>query len=168
MRRHAVLIAAAAVLGAFAAAAPASAAETVYGLTAGDNLVTFSSDRPGTVSSPVAITGQGSGESFVGIDVRPATGQLYGVTQAGQSGRLYRIDPVTAKATAITTQPFTLTGVDFGVDFNPVPDRVRIVSDTGQNLRLNPNTGNAPTADTSDETRLSVPAGTRLYSFTFG
>jgi hypothetical protein len=144
-----MLIAATALLGALAAAAPASAAETVYGLTNGDSLVTFSSSRPGTVSSPQAITGQGSGESFVGIDVRPATGQLYGVTRSGQSGRLYRIDPVTARATPITTQPFTLTGVDFGVDFNPVPDRVRIVSDTGQNLRLNPSTGNAPTADTS-------------------
>jgi hypothetical protein len=148
MRRQAMLIAATALLGAFVAAGPASAAETVYGLTAGDNLVTFSSDRPGTVSSPLAITGQGSGESFVGIDVRPATGQLYGVTQAGQSGRLYRIDPVTGRATAITTTPFALSGVAFGVDFNPVPDRLRIVSDAGQNLRLNPNTGNAPTVDT--------------------
>jgi Domain of unknown function (DUF4394)/Calx-beta domain len=134
---------------ALAGAGTASAAETVYGLTAADKLTTFSSDRPGAVSSPLAITGQGPGESFVGIDVRPATGQLYGVTQAGQNGRLYRIDPVTGRATAITTTPFTLNGVAFGVDFNPVPDRLRIVSDTGQNLRLNPNTGNAPTADTS-------------------
>ena len=149
MRRQAMLIAATALLGALAAAAPAAAAETVYGLTAGDSLVTFSSTRPGAVSSPQAISGQGAGESFIGVDVRPATGQLYGVTRAGQNGRLYRIDPVTARATPITTQPFTLNGVDFGVDFNPVPDRLRIVSDTGQNLRLNPNTGNAPTADTS-------------------
>jgi Domain of unknown function (DUF4394)/Calx-beta domain len=147
--RRLLITAAMALLGAFAAAAPASAAETVYGLTAGDSLITFSSDRPGTVSSPTAITGQGPGETFVGVDVRPATGQLYGVTQAGQSGRLYRIDPVTGRATLITSTPFTLTGVDFGVDFNPVPDRLRIVSDTGQNLRLNPNTGNAPAVDTS-------------------
>src|SRR5262249_25582058 len=29
----------------------------------------------------------------------------------------------------------------FGVDFNPVPDRLRVVSDADQNLRLNPNNG---------------------------
>jgi hypothetical protein len=34
-----------------------------------------------------------------------------------------------------------LAGTAFGVDFNPVPDRLRIVSDTGQNLRVNVDTG---------------------------
>jgi len=31
---------------------------------------------------------------------------------------------------------FALTGTIFGVDFNPVPDALRIVSNTGQNLRI--------------------------------
>ncbi len=34
-----------------------------------------------------------------------------------------------------------LNGTDFGFDFNPVVDRIRIVSNTGQNLRFNPNDG---------------------------
>jgi hypothetical protein len=140
-------IAAAALGLALTGAGTASAAETVYGLTAADKLVTFSSDRPGSTSTPVAITGLLAGETLVGVDVRPATGQLYGVGKLGTDGRLYRIDAVTGAATRITTTPFTLTGVDFGVDFNPVPDRLRIVSDADQNLRLNPNTGNAPTND---------------------
>jgi len=33
-----------------------------------------------------------------------------------------------------------LMGMMFGVDFNPFADALRVVSDTGQNLRLNPNT----------------------------
>lgn len=39
--------------------------------------------------------------------------------------------------------PFSpaLDGTDFGFDFNPVVDRIRIVSNTGQNLRINPITG---------------------------
>src|SRR5262249_38507220 len=41
-----------------------------------------------------------------------------------------------------TTNPFTaLNGAGFGVDFNPVPDRLRVVSDTNQNLRINPDNG---------------------------
>ena len=142
-------IAAAALGLALTGAGTASAAETVYGLTAGDKLVTFSSDRPGSTSTAVAITGLLAGETLVGVDVRPATGQLYGVGKLGTDGRLYRIDTVTGAATRITTTPFTLTGTDFGVDFNPVPDRLRIVSDANQNLRLNPNSGNAPAVDTN-------------------
>ena len=34
-----------------------------------------------------------------------------------------------------------LSGTSFGVDFNPTVDRLRIVSDTGQNLRANVDTG---------------------------
>ena len=34
-----------------------------------------------------------------------------------------------------------LTGTTFGVDFNPVADRLRIVSDAGQSLRINVDTG---------------------------
>jgi hypothetical protein len=36
-----------------------------------------------------------------------------------------------------------LNGTSFGVDFNPTVDRLRIVSDTGQNLRVNVDTGAA-------------------------
>jgi hypothetical protein len=64
----------------------------------------------------------------------------------GSTSRLYRIDPATGAATAIgAAGAFTLTGTTFGFDFNPVPDRIRIVSDTGQNLRANPNDGTAIT-----------------------
>lgn len=34
-----------------------------------------------------------------------------------------------------------LQGSSFGFDFNPVPDRIRIISNTGQNLRVNPLNG---------------------------
>lgn len=39
------------------------------------------------------------------------------------------------------TPPVALKGSAFGVDFNPAADRVRVVSNLGQNLRLHPDTG---------------------------
>ena len=112
---------------------------TAYGLTSANELVTFSVGSPGTVSSTRAITGLQSGEDLVGIDVRPATGELYAV---GSTSRLYVVDPATGVATqrgsVLTT---ALSGTAFGVDFNPTVDRLRVVSNTGQNLRINPTTG---------------------------
>jgi hypothetical protein len=106
--------------------------------------------RPG---SRVAITGLAAAERLVGIDTRPANGQLYAV---GSSSRLYVIDPASGAAAAVGPVFSTpLTGTRFGVDFNPTVDRLRIVSDTGQNLRVDPTTGTVAGVDTA----LSYAAG---------
>lgn len=112
---------------------------TIYGVTTGNQLVRFNSSTPGTLTTVGAITGLQGGENILGIDFRPATGQLYGL---GSTSRIYRIDKTTGAATAVGA-PFTpaLSGTDFGFDFNPTVDRIRIVSNTGQNLRANPNDG---------------------------
>jgi Domain of unknown function (DUF4394) len=83
------------------------------------------------------VTGLVPGTTLVGIDFRPATpGTLVGVGQLpGGSGNVYTIDTSTGAAAVINTIP-TLTGAAFGVDFNPVPNALRIVSDAGQNLRI--------------------------------
>jgi hypothetical protein len=132
---------------------PAAQPGDVFVLTASNKLVSFDIGTPGTVRSSVAVTGLQSGENLLGIDFRPADGQLYGV---GSTGRLYTLNGTTGAATlkstlaadaADTTLPFTaLAGTDFGVDFNPVADRLRIVSNTGQSLRINVDTG-ATTTD---------------------
>ena len=50
------------------------------GLTQGPSaLITFDTATPGVTSAPVVVTGLGAGETLVGIDFRPATGQLFGV-----------------------------------------------------------------------------------------
>jgi Domain of unknown function (DUF4394)/IPTL-CTERM motif len=117
----------------------ATEAETIYAVTTTNALLTFDSATPGTTTS-VAITGLQAGESIVGIDLRPTTGQLYGL---GSSSRLYTINPATGAATQVGSGPFTpaLSGTSFGFDFNPVVDRIRVVSDADQNFRLNPDTG---------------------------
>jgi uncharacterized membrane protein YgcG len=56
--------------------------------------------------------------------------------------RLYQINPNSGAASAIgSAGAFTLTGTDLGVDFNPVVDRLRVVSEDDENLRLNPADG---------------------------
>jgi hypothetical protein len=135
MKKHRMLAAAAATaVGVLAPAAAAEAAETVYAVTSSNQLVSFSSDSPGSVSAGRAIAGLQAGESVLGIDVRPATGDL---TALGSTGRLYTVDPATARARQIEgTAPLALQGSRFGVDFNPLADALRIVSDAGQNLRV--------------------------------
>lgn len=124
---------------AFVLVASASA-ETLYGLTDVGNLVTFSSGAPGMFLSSVGISGLQSGERLVGIDFRPASGVLYGV---GSSNRLYTINQNTGASTQVGSGTFStpLSGTYFGVNFNPNADRLRIVSDQDQNMRVNPNTG---------------------------
>ena len=122
--------------------------ETVFGVTTSNNLVRFNSNTPGTVVSTSPITGLQGGENILGIDFRPATGQLYGL---GSTSRIYRIDPANGAATAVGAGPFTpaLSGTDFGFDFNPTVDRIRIVSDAEQNIRAHPDLGTIVFTDTN-------------------
>jgi hypothetical protein len=132
---------------------PAMAAGDVFVLTASNRLLSFNRDTPATIRTNVAIQGLQGGDSLVGIDVRPANGKLYAV---GSGGRLYTIDSASGAATltstlsadpADTSAPYAgLNGTAFGVDFNPVADRLRIVSNTGQSLRINVDSG-ATTTD---------------------
>jgi hypothetical protein len=110
-----------------------------YAIDENNNLQIFNFMNIGTpVSKP--ITGLQAGESILGIDVRPATGQLYAL---GSSSRLYVLNTSSGAATAVGTAPFgtLLSGTSFGFDFNPTVDRIRCISNTGQNLRLHPETG---------------------------
>jgi uncharacterized protein DUF4394 len=126
----------------------ATPGNTVHAVTTGNVLLRFDESTPGVIQAQSTITGLQSGESVLGIDFRPATGQLYGI---GSTSRVYTINPVTAVATEIGSGPFTpaLSGSEFGVDFNPTVDRIRVVSDSGQNLRLHPDTGAVVATDTA-------------------
>jgi len=157
---------------------PASATVgDVVALTVSNRLISFDRAAPATIRTNVLVTGLQSGENLVGIDMRPADGMLYGV---GSTGRLYTLDPVTGAATnksrlaadaADTTDAFTaLAGTNFGVDFNPMADRLRIVSNTGQSLRINVDTG-ATTTDGSinggaANTAISASAYTNSFAGT--
>src|SRR5207253_11219827 len=127
-----------AALAVLAAAGRADAA-TAFGLTAANQIVTFDTNTPAVALSLASIAGLQAGENGLAIDLRPATGQIY---LLGSTSRIYVVNPATGIAVAVGG-PFTpaLSGTAFGFDFNPTADRIRVVSDTGQNLRLNPDTG---------------------------
>lgn len=124
-------------------------------LTDAGLLASFNSDKPDTLVSRETITGLRTNDSLVGIDYRPADNKLYGV---GRLGNIYIIDPLTTRAefksamtadTVDTTLPYAgITGdvTLMSVDFNPAADRLRVIGNDGQNLRINVDTG-ATTTD---------------------
>lgn len=113
--------------------------ETVLAVTDGGELIRFNAGQPQRVLARVPLQGLAAGEQVLGIDFRVARGVLYAL---GSSGRLYTVDVASGKAGAVgSAAPAPLAGQRFGVDFNPVADRVRVVSDSGQNLRLHPDSG---------------------------
>lgn len=119
-----------------------ASAELVYGVTSNQTLVSFDSGSTNNLLSGVAISGLQSNEQLRGIDIRPATGQMFGM---GSFNNLYTINTATGVATQVGSGPFmpATNGSSFGFDFNPVIDRIRVVSDANQNLVLNPNDGTA-------------------------
>ena len=122
-----------------AIALPATSnAELLYGVSLDNQLITFDSATPNIVQSAFKITGIG-GDDLVGISFR-TNGQLYGVTTGSN---VITINPANGVSTAVGSLGQTLNGVNFGVDFNPVADAIRITSDTKQNLRANATTGAA-------------------------
>ena len=127
-------------------AGPVAVGDTVA-LTVSGSVLSFDRATPATLKGSIAVSGLLPNEKLVGLDVRPADGLLYALSN---QARLYTLNPATGVATftaalaaaAGDDNPYTaLTGSQFGVDFNPVADRLRVVSDTGLNLRINVATG---------------------------
>ena len=109
----------------------------VVGLTdTGTGLVSFEARKPGKTGPVVKVSGLTGGDNaLIGIDYRVQDGKLYGVGNNAPSAGVYAIDPRTGVATQLTRLTVPLSGNTFGVDFNPAANALRVVSDTGQNLR---------------------------------
>ena len=113
--------------------------ETLRVLTDKQELLTISASQPTKVLHRVRLSGLPAGDSLVGMDYRIAKGVLYAL---GRSGRLYTVDSGSGALKPVGNGPtVALQGDAFAVDFNPVADRVRVISTSGQNLRLHPDTG---------------------------
>ena len=120
----------------------ARAQQTVYAIAGGGStLIRFQSNNP----SSITVVGNFGGDATFldALDFRPATGELYGYLDSTDS--FYRINlatgllsQATVGASGAPTNTFQL-----GLDFNPVIDRARIVTDSAQNIVFNPLTGTA-------------------------
>src|SRR5262249_55490416 len=67
---------------------------------------------------------------------------------------VYQINTATGAASIINSIP-SLLGTSFGVDFNPMANALRIVSNTGQNLRITV----GGTGVVNSDTALNIPGG---------
>ena len=127
----------------------------------------------GTIAPASDVCFATTNENFVGVDFHPGTGDVYLLARNSMTGAgsLYTLDVsgtlglATFRANLIadptdTSSAFTmLDGTSFGLDFNPVKPAalsgaterfLRVVSNTGQNLRINPG------ASATDEARGRV------------
>jgi hypothetical protein len=137
MLNHAKSLAFAGALAASSLFAQGAQAGTIVGLVDGKTLVWVD---PATkkVTGKADIKGAAS---IVGIDVRPSDGKLYAVAA---DGGIYTVDPKTGEATMKSKLSEMLkSGVTVTVDFNPVADRLRIITSEGVNLRVNVDDGKA-------------------------
>ena len=99
----------------------------------GTTLVRFDSSAPALVTTIGNFSGATT--TLSGMDFRPADGLLYGFNQA-DSG-IYRVDTTTGATTLMSISTSAITSPRLGIDFNPVPDRLRVVAPSDQNLRIN-------------------------------
>lgn len=144
-------LAAVALSSSISAQRAAAAGETIY-VVSSYELLRFDSSHPYEMTIVGTLKGLQGDEKIVAIDFRPSTGQLYGI---GDTGRLYRIDKSNAVATPVGT-PFALADPStVSMDFDPVVDRIRVVSAADDNFRLNPDTG----AVVGTDTKLAYDAG---------
>jgi hypothetical protein len=113
--------------------------ETIFAVTSSLNLIKFNAGQPQRVLESRPVVGLPAGESLLGIDYRVARGILYALSTGG---RLYTLDTATGLLTPVGPQAAALpAGALYGFDFNPAADRIRIVNDTGYNVRMHPDTG---------------------------
>lgn len=130
-------------------------AATIYAVGSAEKLVIFDSNTPSVVQT-MPLIGLGVGESVKGLDFNPTDQKLYALaitnTAGPDEGRIYTLNPDTAELILVGATPFSTTLTDasfYGFDFNPVTNRLRIVNDADQNLRVNPLTGALVATDTN-------------------
>jgi hypothetical protein len=133
---------------------PVAVGDTVA-ITSTSRVISFNRVPGPNLSSDLSIKGLKNGESLLGIDTRPNDQLIYTVSN---QANIYTLAPSTGQlsfkaalsAGAATTATCSggapgdytgLQGTEFALDFNPAADRMRLVSDTGQDLRINVDTG---------------------------
>jgi hypothetical protein len=133
---------------AVAAAATDTRAESAYALlnndpSLGQQLVTFDTDTR-AVTSTVLLQTATPLSPLASIDVRPATGQLYGYDSTAR--QLFTVEPSNGALTAVGA-PLPAGNNGTFIDFNPTVDRIRLIGFDNTNFRVNPDTGAIASTD---------------------
>ena len=152
-------------------------AASLVGLSTNNQIGVFDSANVAAAAF-VNISGLSSGESLIGIDLRPSNNTIYGIST---SNNVYTVNANSGAATFVTALNASIinASLGYGFDFNPVADfagnaSLRLVSSAGNNYAINANTG-AVTVATSitggdysgvaytGSTPAGAPASTMLY-----
>lgn len=127
---------------------------TIFGLTDDNRLARFDSASPGNLNV-VAISNIVAGDKMVAMDFQPGTGLLYALGVNGKIGRFYVLDTGTAVATQLgdaivfpVRGGLPLPEADFGFDFDPVRNVIRVVANNRDNFRWDPGNGRIIASDT--------------------
>lgn len=112
--------------------------ETILAVTESHQLVRFNAGTPGLIASRKPLYGLEAGDTVAAMSYR-GPGALYALTRGG---RLYTIDTNAGTARQVGTEQLAvaLEGAEFGLAFDPVVDRFRVMSDRRENLRVHPGT----------------------------
>src|SRR5262245_22530335 len=107
---------------------------------AGNALLRFDTANP-TATTSVAVSGLAAGEVLDGISFRTQTGQFYALALNSTThlARLGTINLSTGAFTSIGAAINIASGADNSISFDPVNDRLTLITDTGINLSVNPN-----------------------------
>jgi hypothetical protein len=134
-RLKVIMLAGTAAVSVFTAATADAA--SVIALVDGKSIVTID---PATRKATGKADIKGAGP-LLGIDVRPADGMLYGIAA---DGTIVTIDMKSGQATMKSKlSEAWKAGVTTTFDFNPVADRLRLMSSDGTSLRINVDDGKA-------------------------
>ncbi|CAN5777497.1 hypothetical protein BH11PLA1_BH11PLA1_05330 [soil metagenome] len=138
---RALAVAAAASLTLTAGALAQQAAYAIGG--GGSTLVSFNTNNPGAAATVGNFTLNGTATFLDALDFRPQTGQVYGYLSSANA--YYTVNLATGALTLASANPTGAPTNTFqlGMDFNPTIDRLRVVTDSGQNIVFNPNAGTA-------------------------
>ena len=134
-------------------------AETVFGLTTDNRLITFDTAAP-SMGSAIGLSGLAASEKLLGLDARPINGQLYTLSNLGN---VYTLDASTGAATFVTALKAPINGSLLGFDFNPNADvsgaaSLRVLTTAGDNYAVNVNPG-ANLGAVTKQTNVSSTSG---------
>ena len=124
---------------------PSTRPTTFYGLGTKNELYTYTTS-PLTKQDEVMLNGLQKEETMRSIDIRPATKELYGISD---QDRIYRIDPSNGSVKPVSEKSF-IPGVDaavVGFDFDSKEDRIVVMAEDGQALKINPDNGQTEDID---------------------
>lgn len=118
-----------------AAATSPTRAHQMVALTETGDLMRFGSKNPRATER---VTIKGATARIVGIDVRPRDRQLYGLAS---DGSIYRIASGNGRAVQVSRTTLVNITDPAVVDFNPVIDRLRVVTADGRSFHVNVDSG---------------------------